>query len=575
MTTLTRRRAGPTRDAVAAVLLLAGGALAAPGSVPAQEGPVSVTADTLEARVDALMSDYVAGEDPGAVVGVIRGGELVFAGAYGTADLASGTPITTGTRFNLGSASKQFTGFALALLEQRGKLSLDDPVSEHLPDWPTFEETVTLRHLLTHSSGYREAYGTLGLAGWTGDDRLSREQVLEVVRRQPELEFPPGTSFSYNSTAYVILAEVAERATGRSFPEWMRENVFGPLGMQNTVIESEVGEVIPGAAHSYADGEEGGYRLEFSNRAIYGAAEVYTTVGDFAKWLGNYGTPELGGPAVLERTRQPLVLAPGDTTEYALGLFVGNLRGRRQIWHGGSHAGYQAFFSYAPGLDTGVLVMSNYAEFELGRVAFTVSDLVLGGPPQTDEQEVADEFEGVAVDSATLERYAGHYRTADGEIRTFERRGAALDMAGGPGLVALSDTLFRLHGQSTRVAFHAAVDGSVAGATLHTSDGERVRLRRIEPWTPGPEELERYAGRYVSPELETIYDLAVRDGRLVAEHRWHGTIELTPRVRQGVFRGTFLGIRFERNEAGRVTGFRASAGRTDGVWFRKLDQERD
>lgn len=572
---MTKQTKGPTpgaRSALAAALILAGGTPGAPVPAPAQEAPAPLPVDSLERRVDALMSDYDAGDDPGAVVGVIRGGELVFAGAYGTADLAHGTPITTETRFNLGSASKQFTGFAFALLEQRGELSLDDPVAEHLPDWPTFEETVTIRHLLTHSSGYREAYGILGLAGRTGEDRLPREETLEVVRRQPELEFTPGTSFKYNSTAYVVLAEIVERVTGRPFPEWMRENVFGPLGMESTAIESEVGDVIPGAAYSYGDGEDGGYRLQFSNKAIYGAAEVFTTLGDFAKWLGNYGTAELGGPDAVERMRRPLVLASGDTTEYGLGLFVGQLRGRRQVWHGGSHAGYRAFFSYAPGLDAGVLVMSNYAGFELGRVFFTVSDLVLGRPTGT-ETAAADGFEGVALDSATLERYAGHFRADDGEIRTFERRGHALEIAGGPQLVALSDTLFRMEGRSTRVAFHSAADGSVDRATLHSSDGDAIPLRRIQPWDPGPEELERYTGRYVSPELETIYDLDVRDGRLVAEHRWNGTIELSPQVREGVLRGQFLRLRFERDEDGRVTGFHASAGRTDDVWFRKLTRD--
>lgn len=549
-----------------------------------QEDPAADAAgfptDSLEARLASLLSDYEVGETPGAVVGVIRGGELVFAEAYGTADLAHGTPITTDTRFNLGSASKQFTAFAFALLEDRGELSLDDPVAEHLPDWPTFEEEVTIRHLLTHSSGYREAYGILGLAGRTGADRLPRQEALEVVRRQPELEFSPGSRFKYNSTAYVILARILEEVTGQPFPEWMQENVFGPLGMDDTAIESEVGDVIPGAAHSYADGEEGGYRLEFSNKAVYGAAEVYTNLDDFAKWLENYGTAELGGPAVQERMRQPLVLPSGDTTEYALGLFVGQFQGRHQLWHGGSHAGYQAFFSYAPDLDTGVLMMSNYAGFD-PRVVLTVGEFVFGSGPETGGEEAAGaepeaedasaDVEAVAVDSATLERYAGHYRAEEGEIRTFERRGETLAIAGGPPLAALSDTVFRMEGRETRVTFHVAPEGNVESASLHRADGGEIPLRRFEPWNPSPAELERYAGRYVSPELETIYDLIIRDGKLVAEHRWHGEIELMPQVEEGVLEGEFLDLRFEKDGAGRVTGFYASAGRTEDVWFEKQD----
>jgi len=186
------------------------------------------------------------------------------------ADLAHQIPITPETRFNIGSASKQFLGFAFALLAEQGALSLEDPVREHLPDWPKFSETVTLRHLLTHTSGYREAYGTLYLAGRVpGQDYLPREEALDVVRRQPKLEFSPGSTFQYNSTAFVILADVLEQVTGEAPAKWMEENVFRPLGMKQTSIEREVGQVIPKAADSYTDAEHGGYIQEASNRSIF------------------------------------------------------------------------------------------------------------------------------------------------------------------------------------------------------------------------------------------------------------------------------------------------------------------
>lgn len=128
------------------------------------------------------------------------------------------------------------------MLDARGELSLDDPVAEHLEDWPTFADTVRLRHLLTHTSGYREAYGTLALAGRpAGQHFLPRAEALEVVRRQPALEFPAGSEVQYNSTAYVVLAEVLERVTGQPAADWVTEHLLRPLGMEETLIETEVG----------------------------------------------------------------------------------------------------------------------------------------------------------------------------------------------------------------------------------------------------------------------------------------------------------------------------------------------
>lgn len=542
---------------------------ASPPAVPV-DGIASAPADTLEARVDSIMAEFSGDDSPGAVVGVIRDGEVAFAKGYGLADLADGTPNTPETLFNLGSASKQFLAFGLALLESRGELSLDDPVSEHLPDWPTFGEEVTLRHLLTHTSGYREAYGTLALAGRIpGRDHLPREEALEVVRRQPELEFAPGSEWQYNSTAYVILAEVLERVTGTPAARWMREHVFDPLGMDATAIESDVGEVIPGAAYSYTDREDGGYRLEFANRAIFGAADVYTTVGDLARWFRNFRTAELGGTAVRERMREPFVLTGGESTGYALGLRIDEHLGLRRVQHGGSHAGYRAQLSYYPEPDVGVVVMSNYDEVNAGGIADDVAAIALGVDTGPEPAGPPAEEAAVAVDPSLLERYAGRYQTEGGQIFTFLQREGVLAVRGLGRLIALSETVFRLEGSSARAIFHPGEEGRVTGATLVAPDGDSIPVRRIEEWTPAAEELESYAGVYRSPELETRYTVRVVDGGLAIDHRWRGESDLEPLERDEFRTGRGLRIRFERDDLGVITGFYASIGRTRNVWFQK------
>lgn len=521
------------------------------------------------------MSEYDRTDAPGAVLGVIQNGELVFAKGYGMANLTHEVPITPETRFNIGSVSKQFTAFALALLAKQGKVSLDDPVSKYLPELPDFEEEVTLRHLLTHTSGYRETYGMAALAGRVPDeDRLRREGALEVVRRQPELEFSPGSKFQYNSSAYVLLSEIIERVTGEPFPEWMQENVFFPLGMENTMIEAELEQVILGAADSYQKTEEGNYRTAFSNRVYYGTADVYTTVGDLAKWLRNFQTAELGGKDVQERMRERFVLTSGDTTDYALGLDIDEYRGLRRVSHTGVHAAFTSVIVYYPELDAGVVVMRNDG---LETVADKLTEIFFGEHLEPKEQreliEPISVNEGVSVNPELLERYAGTYRAPNGVVFTWATEGGQLYGVSASGrrtpFVAVADSIFQLNESSWRVNFHPNPDGSVERVTL-ISHPERPVFRRIEPWHPSPAELQKYTGRYYNPEVETFYELVVEEGQLVGQHRWNNDVQFEPQE-QDVFWGgdPFELVRFERGENGTITGFITSGERASNVRFER------
>lgn len=544
-------------------LLVATGA--APGAA-AQTVP-----DTLEAGVDSLMAAYDGDASPGAVVGLIRGGEVVFAKGYGTADLASGTPITPHTRFNVGSVSKQFLGYAFAMLDGRGTLSLDDPVADHMEDWPRFADTVRIRHLLTHTSGYREAYGMMSLAGRpAGRNYMPREEALEVVRRQPALEFPAGSEYSYNSTAYVVLAELFERVTGEPAAAWVTGHLLEPLGMDETEIETEVGQVVPGAADSYTDREGGGYLRVVSNRAIFGAAEVFTTVGDVAKWFRNFRTAEVGGPEARARFLEPFVLTDGDSTDYALGIGVDEHRGLRRYAHSGVHAGYRAWLAYYPEIDAGVVVMSNYDRVPVAEVAEGVAELAFGDRMEPEPALASAGMEPVELDPAVLAACAGSYRSEEGDVLVFTAEEDTLMAAGRFPLVPVADTLFRDRRAPVEVRFRRE-EGEVTRATVRRAGRAPRHYRRFEPWEPTSRELASLAGDYWSPELETRYAVAVADSGLVARHRWRGRMPLEPVETNGFRTGDGLRLDFERNEMGQVTGFFATVGRTRNVWFQKRE----
>ena len=290
-------------------------------------------AATPERRVTQLMARYDRDDIPGGVVAVIRNGEVVFAEARGMANLSHGIPFSAETVTNIGSVSKQFTAFAIALLASQGKLSLDDEVRTHIPELPAFDEPVTLRHLLSHTGGFRELYNTVPITGWQGEDELSRDEAIRIVQRQPGLQNPPGSEYNYNNTGFIMLAEIVHRVTDVPFPEWMAENVFGPLGMENTLIKSGHGQIIPHSAQGYVPADSGGFREARDLAASYGAGGVYTTVGDLAKWLRNFHDPKVGGQDVIAQMFERAILTDGDTIPYGLGIGVGERRDAQQQCH--------------------------------------------------------------------------------------------------------------------------------------------------------------------------------------------------------------------------------------------------
>lgn len=198
--------------------------------------------------------------------------------------------------------------------------------------------------MLNHTSGYREAYGPLALQGrFVSGDILRRQDAIDVVRYQAELQFTPGSRHLYNSTGYVLLTTVAERISGVPYPDWMQEHVFGPLGMTATQIEREPGEVLPGAAASYRNASREGYREDFEAYAYYGATDVYTNVEDLARWIRNFRRSEVGEPGVMQRMKERSTFNNGDTLDYTLGLRFDWHLGMERVFHGRSTGGYRTY----------------------------------------------------------------------------------------------------------------------------------------------------------------------------------------------------------------------------------------
>jgi CubicO group peptidase (beta-lactamase class C family) len=547
------------------MLVLAAGALAQP----------SAASQSVEARVDTLMSAYDHVSSPGASVLVFRGEETLFSRGYGMANLEYDVPITSETVFHVASVSKQFTAFALAMLEAQGRLSLDDEVQTHLTELPDFGEPITLRHLLNHTSGLRDQWNLWVLAGGRMDDVIRQDDLHRLVTRQRELNFSPGAEYLYSNSGYMLAAKVVERVTGQSFGEWMQVNVFEPLGMNRTQVYDDHERIVPGRAYSYRQVGEGEYRKAVLSYANSGATSLFTTTEDLAKWLRNYGNGQLGGPAVGERMVTRGILADGDTISYALGVFVDEHRGLEMIQHGGADAGYRSYVAYFPALDAGVVVLSNLASFNPGGMAREIADVFFD--EYLTPAEDATSGEGVRVAQAVLDRYTGLWSVDGAAMQlTVDREGSTLfgdvPAVGRVELTARTDSTFRTR-EGFEITFHRRSGGVVQTGTVALPDGSRMSLSRADMTPASPEALSIFAGRYYSPELETFYTLEVVDDVLIARHRRHGDIRLMP-GRNGGFIGDqwFFGdVSFERDAEGSITAMNVSSGRVRDLAFQKLD----
>ncbi len=544
-----------------------------------------------EARVGQLIRMY-DGDRPGGVIGVVEDGRLAFVRAYGMANVVHGVPWEAGTVSNIGSVTKQFTAMALLLLEADGLLHLDDDVREHIPELPDFGTPVTLRQFLNHTSGYREIYNLLPLAGFRGEDSFEREKAIQVVQRQPTLQTPPNTEWNYNNTGYILLSLIVERVSGQSFADFMRERVFEPLGMRDTRVKMVQGEVIPGSAQGYVPVKTGmGYRTARDLPASAGAGGIYTTVDDLARWMLNYRDAALGGPDAVRAIATPAVLENGDTTTYGLGLGIGELSGRVVYAHTGGDVAHRAYLGYFPELEAGVVVMSNNASFDLG-LGVRIARVFLAEELEAAEDEDEGAGEGEAADEEAAEEEDGGEGGMSPE-RVAAIAGAWVISAPGTKLDAditvedgriffqavaqprlevsvTSDSTISIAVAQAAFTFHFEADGSAVAATLHQG-GLDMPMRRSEKEDLTEAALAEFAGRYFSEELETFYEIEAKDGGLALLHIDMEPVEL--RHREGDEFTTAVifmaSVEFERDDEGRITGFRVSNGRTRGVWFGK------
>ena len=528
-------------------------------------------------QVDRIFEEFTRPGSPGCALAVMQGGEVLYKQGYGLADLENNRPNLPDTVFNIGSMAKQFTAFAIALLEDRGKLSYDDDFRKYLPEMHDFGKPITIRHLLHHTSGIRCTFpDLLFLAEWRESDATSTEDVLRLLKRQRELDFPTGSEYAYANSNYILLALICGRVSGGSFAEFCRGQIFEPLGMSSSMVNEDYFKIIPRRASGYY-GEEGDWFNAPLTDSVIGSTNVYTTVEDLALWDENFYTGQVGGQRVIDQLYKPGLLDDGTETDYAFGLMVGPThqhRGWQVVEHGGGQGGYVCHMARFPELHLSVAALFNCYLWNARDKTLQVADYFLEEkqPRETPAASTSTTAAHPARRELTAEqlqlktgKYFDPQRVALREVRLQDGR---LQYQGF-NLVPLSGERFYLEDEpDVLIEFQSSSPGYTGMIKTITASGEYT-YERVESVPPAVDELEGYTGQYYSPELDLRWEILLEDGQLVVRRRKYADTRLT-----AVFKDAFnddwqpvLGwpwsytIIFQRDAEGVVNGMSVSGSR--------------
>ena len=531
-----------------------------PGIAPSAKAPALSPADTK--AIDGIFADYDKPASPGCMLGVVADGSFIYTRGYGRASLEHDVAFTPQTVFDIGSTSKQFLATAILLLVDDGKLSLDDDVRKYIPEVPDYGQPITIRHLLTHTSGLRDYITLMTLAGWQPEDLTTPAQALDIIGRQRGLDFPPGTEFAYSNTGFFLPSLIVQRVSGMGLAAFAAERIFGPAGMNATRYMHDHAAIVPHRATGYEPAGTG-FRVAMSNWEQLGDGAVQTSIADLLKWDANFYAPSIGGKRLVRTLQEEGALASSKPIGYGLGLFLGKYRGLPTVRHGGSWAGYRADLLRFPGEKTSVMVLCNLGTVDPGDRANRVADIVLRG--RLPEPAPKADPTGPDSDTRVLTPFGGTYWHEERMlVLRFapHERGLAVVGDGEPRpLETAADGLYRVRDHSARYRFIA---GEPRRVERIPEGGDPLVFVAMEPWTPAAADLERYVGAYFSDEVQARWQIA-RDGQSLIVRDLRAPARILAPAFRDVFTTGAIVVKFDAGQG--QTGFAVGAGRARGMRF--------
>lgn len=531
--------------------------------------------DNKQQKVDQLFSEWAKASSPGCSISIMQDGEFVYQQGYGMANLEYNIPIVPKTIFHVASVSKQFTAMAIALLADSNQLSLDDDVRQYLTELPDFGETITLRHMLHHTSGLRDQWELLILAGWRMDDVITTDDILELVEKQERLNFNPGDGFLYSNMGYTLLGCVVKRVSGKSLHDFCDEHIFKPLEMHHTHFHDDYTMLVDNRADSYIAKDEE-FKHSVLSYSTVGATSLFTTAEDMLLWAQSFQDNTVWGEDVIKAIHTKGLLNNGEEFPYALGVIVSQYRGLAMISHGGADAGYRSNLIRFPDQSLYIAVLCNLGSMNPTKLAQNIADIYL-----EDEfiEESSEEVGNIDLKPEQIANKIGIYynKIIAQTIRIEEHNQKLMVMIGtGIPLVPMSENDFHLAPfPEMKFRFEQSNDG-IQRLIQMLPLTSPVEFNQMSSISPSIDDLESYTGTYHSPELEVSFYLVMQDDQLCLRRRKHGTTALLATFTDGFIGNLYpsspygegrLNLIFYRDNDNHIKGFNASGGRVRHVRF--------
>lgn len=482
---------------------------------------------------------------PGCAVGVSLNGEVVFEKAFGLAEMDHGVPNRPQTVFESGSVAKQFTAASLVLLQQEGKLSIDDPVRKYIPELPDYGTPLTIRHMLNHTSGLRDWFSVRALSGeGAGEHIVTQQMIFDTIVRQKGLDFAPGSEYSYSNSGYQLAAMIVERVSKQKFPDFVGERFFKPLGMTTSSWRDDHRRVVQGRAHAYSRERNGPWRLNMPAMNAHGGGGMLTTAGDWLKWNAMLDG-RTWNAGLVDALETQGILNHGRKLNYALGLTVSSYKGFKQVAHGGATAGYRTVLARYPDQKLSIAILCNGTEPNANELGYSISDEILGPFPTP-----AATPDTARIPIEQQEKYVGLWKN--------ERTRAPIRLAVINNELRFGNTPIRANGDgsilmgSSKMSFKLDGAGKPESFELDMA-GDPVRFTAQSEWAPTAADLAPLAADWYSDDAEAKLKFVVEGASAFLVVRHSPRLPLRPLYKDHFSDDQGQIIWFDRDASGKPT----------------------
>ena len=523
--------------------------------------------------IDAIFSQW-DDTTPGASVGIIMDGNLIYAKGYGLANLDYAISNTPASVFRIGSTSKQFTAACIVLLEQQGKLSFDNTLGSFFPDFPSYANTITIQQLLNHTSGIRDYLQLTYLKGYSDDDFYTDADLMKMLIAQTDLNFEPGEQFSYSNSGYWLLGQIVEKASGMNMAVYAAQEIFTPLAMTSTHFHNDHTRIVKNRASGYTPYENYGYRISMTTLNMIGDGGIFTSIEDIKKWDDAYYNSTILNRNFWDTMTTNGTLNNGEKIEYAAGLVVEDYKGIPHMSHGGAFVGYRAELLRFPEQKVSIAIFANRADANPSEMAYQIADILLKDFLQEETYSVVKNKPLPTIDlpELPLAQMAGDYEMEVGFSFSIKVTNDRLEILQNWNkskyfIERTKGNTFEITGQKDLNFTFLEVENSTTQTMTILQNGATSIAKRYTPLDLASIPFNDYVGDFYSKELDVNYKITV------ANNTFFMAIEdQTPTEGISTIKDQFstnLGlVRFVRFN-GSVSGFELDAGDLVNLKFTK------